>query len=199
VSFHRILAAASFLFVLTSGNAQKLLTSRTFGGSGSDSPAALAADAQGDIYVAGTTMSADLPASHGFQPKPAVLPLSISTDGAATFTGVTIPGVSEIDALATTVDGKIADADTPSGLFRSNNGGVSWSAMKPGIPVSAEVLTISLPIPTWFTRARSRDSTGTPTAAQLDSHRQRRAGFGPREPAREQQQPRCTSGCECRW
>lgn len=141
--FHRILAAASFLFVLIPADAQKLLTTRTFGGSGSDSPAAVAADALGNIYVAGTTSSADLPASHGFQPKPAVLPLSISIDGGATFTGVTIPGVSEIDALAATTDGKVVYADTPSGLFRSDNGGSSWSALKPGIPVSAEVLTIS--------------------------------------------------------
>jgi uncharacterized protein (TIGR03437 family) len=143
VTFHRILAAASFLIVLTPGSAQKLLTNRTFGGSGSDSPAAIAADAQGDIYVAGTTTSADLPASHGFQSRPAVLPLSISTDGGAAFTGVTIPDVSEIDALATTMDGSVVYADTSSGLFRSSNSGVSWSAANPGIPVSAEVLTIS--------------------------------------------------------
>ncbi len=140
---HRILAAASFLFVLIPADAQKLLTSRTFGGSGSDSPTAIAADAQGDIYVAGTTTSADLPTSHGFQPKPAVLPLSISTDGGATFTGVTISGVSEIDALAATPDGAVVYADTPSGLFRSDNGGTSWSVTKPGIPVSAEVLAVS--------------------------------------------------------
>ena len=143
MSLHRILAAASFLIILIPGHGQKLLTNRTFGGSGSDLPIALASDAQGDIYVAGTTTSADLPASHGFQPKPAVLPLSISTDGGATFTAVTIPGVSEIDALATTMDGKVAYASTPSGLFRSNNSGVTWSALKPGIPVAAEVLAIS--------------------------------------------------------
>lgn len=46
--FHRILAAAaSFLSILIPGDAQKLLTSRTFGGS--DSPEAIAADEQGNI------------------------------------------------------------------------------------------------------------------------------------------------------
>jgi uncharacterized protein (TIGR03437 family) len=63
--------------------------------------------------------------------------------GGSTFTGVTIPDVSEIDALAATVDGKVVYAATPSGLFRSTNSGMSWSQLKPEIPVSAEVLAIS--------------------------------------------------------
>ena len=102
MSLHRILAAASLFAVIVPAYSQRLLTTRLFGGSGQDQPAAIAADAQGNIYVAGTTTSADLPASHGLQPKPAVLPLSVGTDGGGTFGKIPIPGVSLIYALAAT-------------------------------------------------------------------------------------------------
>jgi uncharacterized protein (TIGR03437 family) len=138
---YRILATA--LLFAASAHAQRQLAGRLFGGSGYDEPSAIAADAQGNIYVAGTTTSADLPASGSYQPKPAVLPLSISSDGGATFNAITIPAVSEIVSLAATADGAVLYAGTPSSLMRSGDGGQTWSRTTPGIPARPQVLAIS--------------------------------------------------------
>jgi uncharacterized protein (TIGR03437 family) len=136
------LVAASFFLVLCA-HSQTQLASRLFGGSGSDQPAAIATDPQGNIYVAGATTSPDLPASRGFQPKPAVLPFSISSDGGATFTSSALPGTSQITALAAAADGATIYAATPGGVLRSADGGQSWTATSPGIPVAAQVLAVS--------------------------------------------------------
>ena len=55
-----------------SGN---LLTSTYFGGSGSDSPSSIAVDGAGNIDLAGSTSSLDLPATQGVMQPSAIVPL----------------------------------------------------------------------------------------------------------------------------
>ncbi len=139
----RILAVATCLTFLTPAYSQRLLTTQLFGGSGNDVPVAIAGDRQGNIYVAGTTTSPDLPAAHGYQSRPAVTPLSISVDGGGTFRGVAIPGVSQAVALAATPDGAIVYIASANGVMRSADGGNTWTATTPGIPDLPEVMALN--------------------------------------------------------
>ena len=62
-------------------HAQLLLNTRSLSGEGADNPTAIATDAQGNVYVAGTTNSPDFPLSHALVaqfPEPA---LRVATDG----------------------------------------------------------------------------------------------------------------------
>ena len=55
--------------------------SKTFGGSGTDVPMAVATDAAGNVYVSGYTNSADFPILNGFQSRMGGTPLRATADG----------------------------------------------------------------------------------------------------------------------
>jgi uncharacterized protein (TIGR03437 family) len=71
--------------------AQNVLPSTTVGGSGSDSIRSMAVDASGNIWVVGTTFSADLPLLNSFQATNKGTQVVFSTDGGATWKPLSTP------------------------------------------------------------------------------------------------------------
>ncbi len=100
--------------------------SRLFGGaSGSDSAGGLAVDGSGNVAVVGTTDSPDFPVTAGaYQSQMPQLPLA-----SVTSTGVSYPSLSAVNvtALAASVDGSVVYAGSASGIFRSADGGQTWT------------------------------------------------------------------------
>ena len=71
--------------------------SKTFGGSGTDVPMAVATDAAGNVYVSGYTNSADFPVRNGFQSRMGGTPLRATADGGKSWSAPQIaPGVNTI-------------------------------------------------------------------------------------------------------
>jgi len=106
-------------------SAQTLLGTRILSGSATDTPTAIATDSQGNVYIAGATTSPDFPLTQAlFQrlPEPA---LRVSTDG-RTFAPSTL-SVPQVNTVAASSDGSVILAGTNTGLYRSPDGGATWS------------------------------------------------------------------------
>jgi uncharacterized protein (TIGR03437 family) len=71
--------------------AQNVVTTTAVGGSGSSSIRSMAVDASGNIWVVGTTFSADLPLLNAFQRSNKGTQLVFSTDAGATWTPLSSP------------------------------------------------------------------------------------------------------------
>jgi uncharacterized protein (TIGR03437 family) len=107
-------------------SAQTLLNARTLSGSGSDTPAAIATDSQGNVYLTGSTNSPDFPLTHGLFAQLLEPALRFSTDG-RTFASASL-SVPEVDNAAASSDGHLVLAGTPNALYRSADGGATWGA-----------------------------------------------------------------------
>ena len=83
--------AALTLLALLPAFSQSPLSSTTFGGTGSDSIRSMAVDASGNIWVVGTTFSADLPLLNAFQTTNAGTQVVVSTDAGATWKPLSSP------------------------------------------------------------------------------------------------------------
>ena len=110
--------------------ATKLAWTKKFGGSDNDQVRAMVTDAQGNIYIAGTTTSMDLPANGVYStprgtnvyrlPAPAPEPQPLRT---------AIGGWTGAIAAAADQSGVVYVATT-SGLMRTNDSGTTWQAIK---------------------------------------------------------------------
>lgn len=125
----RTLSKIALCFACTTFvQAQSVVANKTLAGGGNDQPISIAVDPQGNIYVAGTTTSSDFPVTAGaFKTTVNVPPLRISADAGKTFATLTIPRVSRVGALAMTPDGKVTYAATDHGVFRTSDGGKTWT------------------------------------------------------------------------
>jgi uncharacterized protein (TIGR03437 family) len=107
-----------------------LVYAKYFGGSGSDTANAVAADAQGNVYVAGHSNSFDFPAVDGVSSRP-LPPLIALTNAGQTITRLPIAGENSVTALGGSPDGNILYAATSGGIYYSPNGGATWKATAP--------------------------------------------------------------------
>jgi Beta-propeller repeat len=95
-----------------------LVLKKFFGGSRNNTPAGIAVDSQGNIYVAGQTNSADFPVLQAVQDHPGAAALSTSSDGGRTFARAAL--------RASAVNGLAATTGTPTVLYAATDAGIQY-------------------------------------------------------------------------
>jgi hypothetical protein len=109
---------------------QPIVSRHLLGGSGVDTPAAVAIDSQGYVYVAGATTAADFPVANALEPHPPQGALEVSVNGAS-FVNSGLIASTNIDAqgvtaVAASSDGMLVIASASGGSYRSTDAGVTW-------------------------------------------------------------------------
>jgi uncharacterized protein (TIGR03437 family) len=105
------------------------------GGSVSSAAAAVAVDSSGEVWVAGSTASADFPLVNPLQSSLGSRPLWKSTDSGATWTGpdnlpFALPQLTVVDPTTPTT---IYEATGDLGVFKSVDGGATWKQASSGL------------------------------------------------------------------
>jgi uncharacterized protein (TIGR03437 family) len=119
-----------------------IVYTKYFGGSDSDQGGPVATDAQGNVYVTGSTNSIDFPSANGTKTR-LQPPLFALSNAGQTVTPLPVGTQVSVTAIAGTADGKVLYVATPSGIFYSGNHGASFVPTAP-FPKPATVNAISV-------------------------------------------------------
>ena len=115
-----------------------ILYNRSIAGDTTASTVAL--DAQGDAYLAGTSLALDFPAVNALQAQAPVKSLLVTHDGGVTWRSTNNNLIAlTVYSLAIDPSGAKLYAATISGLFRSLDGGGSWTQIFPAAQVARVV------------------------------------------------------------
>jgi uncharacterized protein (TIGR03437 family) len=107
----------------------QIVFDNSFGGSGKSSAAGLARDTQGNLYVAGTTNSTNLATLNAVQSHLGTAPLLVTADAGKTWSYPSLGGASSVSVIAAAPSAPmIFYAATPVGVFKSADGGTTWTA-----------------------------------------------------------------------
>jgi uncharacterized protein (TIGR03437 family) len=122
----------------------KIVFDKTFGGSGYSTVAGLARDAQGNLYVAGTTNSSDFGTVNPIQSHLGSGPLFSTTNFGQSWTYSTVGTATFVNALAAAPSAPLTVyAATPAGVFKSADCGTTWTAMAgAGLTTMATALAV---------------------------------------------------------
>ena len=104
------------------------------GGSGGQVIAGIATGPDGSTYVAGNTLSLDLPVRNAVQSKSGSSGLLRIDSAGASWSTVPAAGASAVSGLA--ASGNSLYAATPKGVLRSSDGGTTWTATGLSSPVN---------------------------------------------------------------
>jgi uncharacterized protein (TIGR03437 family) len=106
----------------------ELAYQKTIGGSAADVGRAVATDAAGNVYIAGTTTSPDFPVVNAYQKRIGGVLARASTDGGKTWT---LPAIPEaVYAVAGTAKAPATIyAGTAKSLFKSTDSGKTWVSL----------------------------------------------------------------------
>jgi len=136
--------ALGILLVLAAPLGAQIVFDTAFGGSGQTTAQSFARGADGSLYVAGITTSTDFPVVNGVQSQLRTAPLVATADAGKTWS---FPMLGPVTAVRTMTGAAAAPlviyAVTQLGVYRSGNGGTSWSATAgaglPGLPTELSV------------------------------------------------------------
>src|SRR5260370_26413823 len=106
-----------------------LVYEKIFGGTGTDLGTSVAVDADGYVYITGTTTSVDFPVRNGFQARIGGTPLRVSTNNGKAWVSPAIP--APVFAVSgSPKQAGVLFAGTASGIFKSTDAGNTWNALK---------------------------------------------------------------------
>ncbi len=106
----------------------QIVFDKPFGG-GLSAPSALARDAQGGLYVTGSTASADFGTVNPIQPHLGGGAILATGDGGKTFSFPLLAGARYVTAIVAAPSAPLTVyAATQLGLFQSTDGGTTWTA-----------------------------------------------------------------------
>lgn len=117
-----------------------IVYTKYFGGSGSDFGGPVATDAQGNVYVTGSTNSIDFPSTNGSKAR-LQPPLLAFSNAGQTVTPLRVGTAVSVTAMGGTADGKVLYVATPGGIYYSGDHGASFHQTAPlPVPVSLNSL-----------------------------------------------------------
>jgi len=96
-----------------------------FVGSGNDSIQAMTSDAAGNLYIAGTTSSPDLPMKNAMQPAIGEAPLMRSLDLAQTWQKIGAPPVAPLKIAPHPADPRTLLVTAADGIYKTSDGGLT--------------------------------------------------------------------------
>ncbi len=96
-----------------------------FGGSAVDTGGPVATDAQGNVYVTGTTNSADFPSTNGTKSRLGA-PLLAYSNAGKTVMQLPVGTETSVTAIGGTQNGQVLYVATPNGIFVSGDSGASF-------------------------------------------------------------------------
>jgi uncharacterized protein (TIGR03437 family) len=112
-----------------------IVYTKYFGGSGSDLGGPVATDAQGNVYVTGSTNSIDFPSTNGTRSR-LQPPLLAYSNAGQTVTPLPVDTQTSVNAIGGTPDGTVLYVATTEGIYFSANSGSSFAPTAP-VPVSS--------------------------------------------------------------
>ncbi len=125
-----------------SSDGSALVYSTYLGGSGSDTGRGIAIDSSNNVYLTGYTESAEFPLTQGSLRTKS--PIYKSTDGAANWSndnyGLSASNVTTI--VINPTEPSIVYAGTQAGVFKTINGGRTWTAMNNGLGTNRNVTSM---------------------------------------------------------
>ena len=118
-----------------------------FAGSGADSIQAMSSDAAGNVYIAGTTSSPDLPMKNAMQPVIGEVPLMRSTDRGETWQKIDGIPVQALEIAPHPVDPRVLLLAGATGIYKSSDSGQTWRQVhswKLNVTATYDVLNIAI-------------------------------------------------------
>src|ERR1017187_2852075 len=107
----------------------QIVFDKSFGGSGVSTAAGLARDTQGGLYVAGTTDSTDFATVNPVQSHLGTAPLLVTANAGQNWSYPSLGSANSVGAMVAAPSAPlVAYAATPVGVFRSADGGTTWTA-----------------------------------------------------------------------
>jgi uncharacterized protein (TIGR03437 family) len=134
----------AIVFKISPDGSEKIYET-ALGGSVQAGATAIAVDSAGEAYAAGSTSSVDFPLVHPFQNSPGARPLWKSTHGGTSWTPLDdLPfALPQMLVAEPTNPNTLYEATGDLGIFKSLDGGVTWTAANSGIAsTSVQALAI---------------------------------------------------------
>jgi uncharacterized protein (TIGR03437 family) len=127
-------SAYAIVFKISPDGSEKIYET-ALGGSVQAGGTAIAVDSAGEAYIAGSTSSVDFPLLHPFQSSPGARPLWKSTNGGTTWMPMDdLPfALPQMLVAEPTNPNTLYEATGDLGIFKSLDGGVTWTAASGGI------------------------------------------------------------------
>lgn len=104
-----------------------IVYTKYFGGSDTDFGGPVATDAQGNVYIAGSTNSIDFPSTNGTKAR-LQSPLLVYSNAGQNVSEIPVATQVSVTAIAGSPDGAVLYVATPQGLFYSGDHGATFTA-----------------------------------------------------------------------